>query len=150
MFECAVKSQKPFWIDLRHHKKKIGRQDSSSCKSHVDRFGLCPTRQQAAHIAIGCPRYLEERDLTRVFASFQLVLIVFFLFCLVLLLPWTYNNSVAMCTAGKVCRYGCSVPDPSEVFLTRRGGATDPHTRLPGYTCSTMLGVTQVSLNFDT
>eukprot|EP00903_Cladosiphon_okamuranus_P007172 g6964.t1 len=51
-----------------------------------------------------------------------------------------------MCTAGKVDvgRYGCSVPDPSEVFQTRRGGATDPHTRLPGYTCSTMLGVTQV------
>ncbi|CAM9857667.1 unnamed protein product, partial [Hapterophycus canaliculatus] len=36
------------------------------------------------------------------------------------------------------------VPDPSEVFQTRRGGAMDPHTRLPGYTCSTMLGVTQV------
>lgn len=50
-----------------------------------------------------------------------------------------------MCTAGEGGRRdSCLVPDPSEVFQTRRGGAVDPHTRLPGYTCSMMLGVTQV------
>ena len=44
--------------------------------------------------------------------------------------------------AGGDCFF--SIPDPSEVFQTRRGGAIDPHTRLPGYTQSTILGVTQV------
>lgn len=45
--------------------------------------------------------------------------------------------------------YFCRVPDPSEVFQTRRGGAVDPHTRLPGYTSSMMLGVTQVRAQRD-
>lgn len=53
---------------------------------------------------------------------------------------------VPMCPAVEDGRllYFCRVPDPSEVFQTRRGGAVDPHTRLPGYTSSMMLGVTQV------
>lgn len=49
-----------------------------------------------------------------------------------------------VCTARRQAGSTGRVPDPSEVFQTRRGGAMDPHTRLPGYTCSTMLGVTQV------
>ncbi|CAN0010005.1 unnamed protein product [Ectocarpus sp. 12 AP-2014] len=49
-----------------------------------------------------------------------------------------------VCTARRQAGSAGRVPDPSEVFQTRRGAAMDPHTRLPGYTCSTMLGVTQV------
>ncbi|CAM9807392.1 unnamed protein product [Pylaiella littoralis] len=59
----------------------------------------------------------------------------------------TTPRSIEMCTPSgrKVMNRGSfRVPDPSEVLHTRRGGSMDPHTRLPGYTCSTVLGVTQV------
>lgn len=55
-----------------------------------------------------------------------------------------------MCTVGRNRRRASAppalgqIPDPTEVLQTPKGGAIDPHTRLKGYTMSTMLGISQV------